>query len=64
MPSSHNAKLISHIDCPGGGQVWVDGDILYIGHMEAPSGTSILDISDPRKPKPSFVRLLPAILTS
>src|SRR5262245_6356166 len=51
MPSSHNTKLGSHIDCPGGGQVWVDGDILYIGHMEAPSGTSILDISNPRKPK-------------
>ena len=51
MASSHNAKLVSHIDCPGGGQVWVDGDILYVGHMEAPSGTSIFDISDPRKPK-------------
>jgi hypothetical protein len=51
MASSHNAKLVSHIDCPGGGQVWVDGDTLYLGHMEAPSGTSIFDISDPRKPK-------------
>ena len=51
MPSSHNAKLVSHIDCPGGGQVWVDGNILYIGHMEAPSGTSIVDIADPLKPK-------------
>jgi len=51
MASSHNAKLVSHIDCPGGGQVWVDGSILYVGHMEAPSGTSIFDISDPRKPK-------------
>lgn len=51
MPSSHNAKLVSHIDCPGGGQVWVDGNVLYIGHMAAPSGTSIVDISDPLKPK-------------
>jgi hypothetical protein len=51
MPSSHNAKLVSHIDCPGGGQVWVEGNVLYIGHMEAPSGTSIVDISDPLKPK-------------
>jgi hypothetical protein len=51
MASSHNAKLVSHIDCPGGGQVWVDGNILYVGHMEAPSGTGIFDISDPRKPK-------------
>jgi hypothetical protein len=51
MPSSHNAKLVSHIDCPGGGQVWVEGNVLYIGHMEAPSGTSIVDIADPLKPK-------------
>lgn len=51
MPSSHNAKLVSHIDCPGGGQVWAEGNVLYIGHMEAPSGTSIVDISDPLKPK-------------
>jgi hypothetical protein len=51
MPSSHNAKLVSHIDCPGGGQVWVEGNILYIGHMEAPSGTSIVDIADPLKPR-------------
>jgi hypothetical protein len=51
MPAAKNTKLISHIDCPGGGQVWVDGNILYIGHMRAPSGTTIVDISDPRHPK-------------
>ena len=51
MPAAKNTKLISHIDCPGGGQVWVDGNTLYIGHMRAPTGTSIVDISDPRNPK-------------
>ncbi len=39
------------MDCPGGGQVWVDGNILYIGHMRPPSGTTLVDISDPRNPR-------------
>lgn len=51
MPTAHNTKAIGHIDCPGGGQVWVDGRILYIGHMRAPSGTTIVDVADPRNPK-------------
>jgi hypothetical protein len=51
MASARNTKLVSHIDCAGGGQVWVDGNELYIGHMKAPTGTTIVDISDPRHPK-------------
>lgn len=51
MPSARNTSLLSHIDCPGGGQVWVDGTILYIGHMRWPSGTTIVDVADPRRPK-------------
>ena len=51
MPSSHNTTLLSHVDCPGGGQVWVEGTILYVGHMRWPSGTSIYDVADPRKPR-------------
>lgn len=51
MASSRNTRLISHIDCAGGGQVWVDGTTLYIGHMQAPTGTTIVDISDPRSPR-------------
>lgn len=46
-----NTKLLSHIDCPGGGQVWVDGTILYVGHMRAPDGTTIIDIADPSAPR-------------
>jgi len=49
--SASNTKSIGHFDCPGGGQVWVDGDILYIGHMRSPSGTTLVDISDPRNPR-------------
>ncbi|WP_112322933.1 LVIVD repeat-containing protein [Oceanibium sediminis] len=51
MGSSLNAKLLSHVDCPGGGQVWVENNILYIGHMRNPSGTTIVDVADPRNPK-------------
>ncbi len=48
---SANCTHLAHIDCPGGGQVWVEGTTLYIGHMRNPSGTTIVDVADPRKPK-------------
>jgi hypothetical protein len=51
VADARNTRLIAHIDCPGGGQVWVDGTTLYIGHMRAPSGTTIVDVADPRAPK-------------
>lgn len=51
MPASLNAKLVSHIDCDGGGQVWIDGQTLYVAHMKAPSGTSVYDIADPKNPR-------------
>ena len=51
MPSSRNTTRLSHIDCPGGGQVWVEGTTLFVGHMRSPSGTSIYDVADPRRPR-------------
>jgi len=51
MGHSKNTKRLGHIDCPGGGQVWVDGHILYVGHMRSPSGTSIYDVANPTQPK-------------
>jgi hypothetical protein len=51
MPQAWNTKHVAHIDCAGGGQVWVDGTTLYIGHMRPPSGTTIVDVADPRNPK-------------
>ena len=51
MPQAWNTRLLSHIDCPGGGQVWVEGTTLYIGHMRNPGGTTIVDVSDPRQPR-------------
>jgi hypothetical protein len=46
-----NCSLVAHIDCPGGGQVWVEGTTLFVGHMRQPSGTSIYDVEDPKKPR-------------
>ncbi len=43
-------KRIGHITIPGGGQVVVQGDFAYVGHMQPPHGTTILDISDPANP--------------
>ncbi len=51
MGKAQNTKRISRIDCAGGGQVWVDGTTLYIGHMRFPSGTTIVDVEDPAKPR-------------
>jgi hypothetical protein len=50
MASSRNAKRLAWIDCPGGGQVWVEGTTLFVGHMRAPTGTSIYDVADPTNP--------------
>lgn len=44
-------KHISRLEIPGGGQVFIHGNYAYIGHLEPPYGTSIVDISDPRTPK-------------
>ena len=51
MARASNTRLLSHIDCPGGGQVWVDRNIMYVSHMRPPEGTSIYDVSDPLHPK-------------
>lgn len=51
MAEALNTKLISHLNCPGGGQVWIDGSTLYIAHMRHPDGTTIVDVSDPRAPR-------------
>ena len=51
MAEGWNVRRVGQIDCPGGGQVWVEGDVLFIGHMRAPGGTSLYDVSDPRNPR-------------
>ncbi|HYC44915.1 MAG TPA: hypothetical protein VED01_05460 [Burkholderiales bacterium] len=48
---SHRIKRLAHIDLAGAGQIVVKGSYAYVGHMKPPHGTSILDISDPRRPR-------------
>jgi len=57
-PIAHHVKRLSRLDLPGGGEVVVKGNYAYIGHMEPPYGTSIIDVSNPGKPRQvSLLRL-------
>ena len=51
VPLSQNVRHLGRLDIPGGGQVVVQGNYAYVGHMKPPLGTSIIDISDPTNPK-------------
>lgn len=53
VPLSRNVDRLSRLELPGAGQVYVDGHHAYVGHIPNPErlGTSILDVSDPRKPR-------------
>src|SRR5579871_183572 len=50
---AHNVKRVAHLDLPGAGQVYVNGNYCYVGHIPNKThlGTTILDISDPRHPR-------------
>lgn len=64
MPVSKGVREISRLQIRGGGQVVVQNGIGYIGHMAAPSGTSILDVRDPRQPKVIAHVEIPAVIHS
>jgi hypothetical protein len=49
--ASSNIRHISRMELPGGGQITIQGNFAFVGHQNGPEGTTILDISDPRKPK-------------
>jgi hypothetical protein len=48
-----NVRRLSRLELPGAGQVTVAGQYAYVGHITNKErlGTSILDVSDPRKPR-------------
>ena len=48
---SKNMKLVGRTDIAGGGQVVVENGYAYVGHMDPPHGTTILDVKDPKNPK-------------
>lgn len=51
MPISEGVKVVGYADCPGGGQVVVRNRIAYVSHVKPPKGTTIIDVSDPAKPR-------------
>src|SRR6187397_2088201 len=59
MELTKGLKRVSRLDLVGGGQVVVDGNYAYIGHMKPPYGTSIIDVSDPKNPKLVTTIMLP-----
>ena len=50
---ARNVRRLGHLDLAGAGQVTVAGSHAYVGHIPNQDhlGTSIIDISDPRKPR-------------
>ena len=51
MAQGEGLRQVAWLDCAGGGQVVLEGDFAYIGHMDAPYGTSVVDVSDPANPR-------------
>ena len=52
MARAKNTKLLANIDCPGGGQVWVDGHIALCRRICASRpARPIFDVADPQHPK-------------
>ena len=48
---SDNVRHLCRMEIPGGGQIVIQGKYAYVGHQHGPDGTTILDVSDPRRPK-------------
>ena len=48
---NNGIRSVGYFDCPGGGQVVVRDGIAYIAHMKPPHGTTIVDVSDPARPR-------------
>jgi hypothetical protein len=51
MAEAQGVREVAWLDCAGGGQVVVDGGYAYIGHIDAPHGTTIVDVEDPKRPR-------------
>ena len=51
MSQVKGVRQVGFFDSAGAGQIMVDGNIAYIGHITGPEGTTIVDVSDPKHPK-------------
>ena len=43
-------REVAYFDCAGGGQVIVENGFAFIGHLESPHGTTVVDVRDPKHP--------------
>ena len=50
---AHNVTRLGHLDLQGAGQVLVQGNYAYVGHITNSEGlaTSIVDVADPKNPR-------------
>ncbi|MCH8054557.1 MAG: hypothetical protein IH857_00180 [Deltaproteobacteria bacterium] len=48
---SDKIKQIGRMDLPGGGSIAVEDGYAYVGHIDPPLGTSIIDVRDPKHPR-------------
>ncbi len=60
MTQACGIRSVGYFDCAGGGQVVVDGTTAYVAHMAAPHGTTLVDVSDPAKPRTLAELTVPA----
>jgi hypothetical protein len=51
MGQGSGIREVAWLDIAGGGQIVLDGNTAYVGHMDPPHGTSVLDVSDPARPR-------------
>jgi hypothetical protein len=51
MHSAHGIREVGYFDCEGGGQITIQDNLAFIGHIMSPHGTSIVDVADPKNPK-------------
>jgi hypothetical protein len=51
MSQAKGIREVGYFDWVGGGQVTVDRNVAYLGHVKSPHGTTTVDVSDPKHPK-------------
>ncbi len=51
MSKAVGVREVGYFDCVGGGQIMVDGNTAYIGHVDKTTGTTVVDVSDPKHPR-------------
>ncbi|MFM1816233.1 MAG: hypothetical protein RLZ98_2928 [Pseudomonadota bacterium] len=51
MATAEGLREVSYVDCKGGGQIVVENGYAYVGHVDGPEATTVIDIRDRRKPR-------------